>query len=198
MPKMLSKKPVSSSTYWYLFPQHPHWVTLQTILKTELWVHFSIISYHLMFVIWNSSFGVERWLANFESQWLFIILIIDLSALDIIDLKLLFGTKKISLLFDPLIYSTDFNLLFLFFLSPLFGTSSFCFLLYMAMHSSSELHRLFVVSGAESSKPPCLSHVSPLFLLPCSHSHWSPYYLYLDYHLLHNWSPWGGGRWKNG
>lgn len=132
MTKMLSRKPVPSSTCWYLFSQHPHWVTLQTILKTELWVHFSTISYHLMFVIWNSSFGGARWLANFESQWLFIILIIDLSTLDIIDLKLLFGTKKkISLLFGPLIYNTDFNPLFLFFLCLPFlvhRPSAFCYI----------------------------------------------------------------------
>ena len=47
----------------------------------------------LLFVIW-SSLGSEQWLPNFAFQWLFIILIIDLTAFDVIDFKRLFGGEK--------------------------------------------------------------------------------------------------------
>lgn len=138
------------------FPNTPT-VTLQNILKVELWVYFPTISHRLMFVIPNSSFGSEQWHPDFESQWLFIILIIDLTAFDIIDLRLLFGKKKTKTLFFLVPWYTQhwfessLSALSLFFL---FGSSSSCFLLDMAMHSDSELHWLFVDSGTKASKPP--------------------------------------------
>lgn len=130
-------------------------VTLQCILKVELWVYLPTISHRLMFIIWNSSFGSEQWHPDFESRWLFIILIIDLTAFDIIDLGLLFGKKKISLLFVPWYtqhwFESSLSALSLF---SLFGSSSSCFLLDMPVHSGSELHWLFVHSGTKFSKPP--------------------------------------------
>lgn len=67
-----------------------------------------------MFAIWNSSL-VSKWgLPDFESQGLFIILIVDLTTFDIFDLEFLLE-KKI-LLFGPLdILGADLNPLFLLF-----------------------------------------------------------------------------------
>ena len=74
--------------------------------KTELRADSPAISHPLLFVIWNS-LGSEQWLPNFAFQWLFIILIIDLTAFDVIDFKPLFGgeEKKTLFFFGSLQYS---------------------------------------------------------------------------------------------
>ena len=47
-----------------------------------------------MFVVWNFFLGSERWLPDLASLWLFIILIVNLPAFDIIDLGFLFDKRN--------------------------------------------------------------------------------------------------------
>ena len=166
--------PLPLSTYYCLFSSYPVQVTGPNILKAELRANSPAVSHPLLFVIWRS-LGSEQWLPNFAFQWLFIILIVDLTAFDVIDFKRLFGgekKKKTTLFFlGPLQYSVLIWILSLPFLClPLF-------LLGVAICSGSGLGGLC----PGESRSLHASHTGLLFSFSITYSHLSPYSFY--------WSP---------
>lgn len=176
------------SPYWSLLPPRPHQVPLQNTLETEPWVSFLIIPQPLTFVIWISSLGSEQWLPDFDPND-------DLSFLSLTLQQLILLTwssylKKSLFFLLPWYPQCRFDSsLPVLSLSSLFGSSSSCFLLGyghpLRLRAPSAVGAFWQSPGSL----PRLSHLSPLFLLQCSHSHLRSYYFYLDYQLPPNRSP---------